>query len=83
MKPNLHALEERKVIMTNILNRITDWYHRRVEADGNEPEFLPLRRDEMLDIKSNAIMRPIAASEHSSRVFGFPVFETAYSEERC
>jgi hypothetical protein len=68
----------------SILERIHKWRYQRMDADGETPKFVPLRRDELLEIKSSCgPMVPASEATHNE-VFGMGVFESPFAEEmRC
>jgi hypothetical protein len=69
----------------NLINRLMDWGHRRVESSGSEPEFIPLRRDEILTLQSDMPTKPLRETAQDWRqALGMNLFETPFAEEmRC
>lgn len=68
-----------------LLEQIMKWRLNRIQADGKEPEFVPLSRNELLELKSDAPAPMVCPTEPScNTVFGMEPFLTPFaSEMRC
>lgn len=64
----------------SITERIMKWRYKRIESDGCEPEFVPITRDELLEIKSDFVPM-IPADPNRDRICGIEPFVTPFAEE--
>lgn len=56
------------------------WRFKRIDADGNEPEFVPLSREELHEIKSDFVPM-VPTTDRRNEVFGMEPFLTPFAEE--